>query len=194
MGLLGNVLTGMMNGPRGGGFGRPGGGMLGGGMLGGRGMSPVAGAVLGLLAYKAFKNFSAPPKAMGSGHPSAPPPSPPGSMAPAQGDGPFAGTPLDKILNPGALSGGLKDLVDQFRSKGKGEVAESWVGRGGNKPVAPEDLEQVLSPEQIAFLMGRTGLSREELLAGLSQELPKAVDTLTPEGHVPDENEMKRLA
>jgi len=57
-----------------------------------------------------------------------------------------------------------------------------------------QDLEQVLSPEQIAFLMGRTGLSREELLAGLSQELPKAVDTLTPDGRVPDENEMKRLA
>ncbi|HYC63180.1 MAG TPA: YidB family protein, partial [Reyranellaceae bacterium] len=77
---------------------------------------------------------------------------------------------------------------------GKGEVADSWVQKGANKPVRPEELEQVLSPEQIAFLMGRTGLSREELLAGLSQELPKAVDTLTPEGHVPDEAEMKRLA
>jgi uncharacterized protein YidB (DUF937 family) len=188
MGLLGNVLTGMMNGPRGGGFGMP----RGGGMFGGGGMSPIAAGVLGLLAYKAFKNFSAPPDrrpgAMGSGHPGSPPPSQP------QDGGLFAGTPLDKILNPGALSGGLNDLVDQFRRKGKGEVAESWVSKGANTRVAPEDLEQVLSAEQIAFLMGRTGLSREELLAGLSQELPKAVDTLTPEGHVPTEDEMKRLA
>ena len=175
MGLLGNVLGGMMNGPRGG-------GMLGGGMRSGRGMSPIAGAVLGLLAYKAFKGLTAQPRQ-------------PGGLPPPQdGGGLFGGTPLDKILNPGALSGGLKDLVDQFRRNGKGEVADSWVQKGANKPVKPEELEQVLSPEQIAFLMGRTGLSREELLAGLSQELPKAVDTLTPEGHVPDEAEMKRLA
>jgi uncharacterized protein YidB (DUF937 family) len=181
MGLLGNVLTGMMNGPRGG----PLGGSLGGsrgGMFGGGGMSPIAMGVLGLLAYKAFKNVSGPR------------PSSPGQPG-AQGEGGlFAGSPLEKILNPGALSSGLNDLVDQFRNKGKGDVADSWIAKGSNKPVEPEDLETVLSPEQIAFLMGRTGLSREELLAGLSKELPKAVDTLTPEGHVPDESEMKRLA
>jgi uncharacterized protein YidB (DUF937 family) len=177
MGLLGNVLTGMMNGPRGGALGGSRGGMFGGG-----GMSPIAMGVLGLLAYKAFKNFSGPKPATA------------GQPAPQGDGGLFAGTPLEKILNPGALSGGLNDLVDQFRNKGKGDMADSWIARGSNKPIAPEDLENVLSPEQIAFLMGRTGLSREELLAGLSKELPKAVDTLTPEGHVPDESEMKRLA
>ena len=180
MSLLGNVLTGMMNGPRGGPMGGFGGSR--GGMLGGGGMSPIAMGVLGLLAYKAFKGMSGPKPATA------------GQPTPQGQGGLFAGTPLDKILNPGALSAGLNDLVDQFRNKGKGEVAESWVAKGSNKSIAPEDLENVLSPEQIAFLMGRTGLSREELLAGLSRELPKAVDTLTPEGHVPDESEMKRLA
>jgi uncharacterized protein YidB (DUF937 family) len=184
MGLLGNVLTGMMNGPRGGALGGSLGGSRG-GMFGG-GVSPIAAGVLGLLAYKAFKSFSGPGQSQPAGQP---------GQAPRPGsDSPFAGTPLENILKPGALSGGLSDLVDQFRSKGKGDLAESWVNKGSNKPVAPEDLEQVLSNEQIAFLMGRTGLSREELLAGLSQELPKAVDTLTPEGRVPDEAEMKRLA
>lgn len=172
MGLLDNVLTGMMNGPRG--------GARRGGLLGG-GMSPIAVGVLGLLAYKAFKNSSGPAPA-NSGR--APPP----------GGGLFSGTPMDKILNSAALSGGLKDLVDQFRGKDKGDVAESWVGKGANKPVAPEELEKVLSAEQLAFLMGRTGLSREELLAGLSQELPRAVDALTPDGRVPDEAEMARIA
>ena len=189
MGLLGNVLTGMMNGPRGGSLG----GGLGsprGGMFGGSGMSPIAAGVLGLLAYKAFKSFSNQSRPAGPGQPMGQPMGQPNG----QDNGLFAGTPLDKILNPGALSGGLNDLIDQFRSRGKGDVAQSWVTRGPNKSIEPEDLEQVLSPEQIAFLMGRTGLSREELLAGLSQELPKAVDTLTPDGRVPDETEMKRLA
>jgi uncharacterized protein YidB (DUF937 family) len=41
--------------------------------------------------------------------------------------------------------------------------------------------------------MEQTNMSREELLAGLSKELPQAVDSLTPDGHVPTEQEMKRL-
>jgi uncharacterized protein YidB (DUF937 family) len=39
--------------------------------------------------------------------------------------------------------------------------------------------------------MQETGLSRQELLDGLSKELPTAVDQLTPEGRVPSEQEMK---
>jgi uncharacterized protein YidB (DUF937 family) len=42
--------------------------------------------------------------------------------------------------------------------------------------------------------MHQTGMSREELLAGLSRELPKAVDQLTPDGRLPTEQEAARLA
>jgi uncharacterized protein YidB (DUF937 family) len=52
----------------------------------------------------------------------------------------------------------------------------------------------VLTPEQIEFLAERTGLSREELLAGLADQLPKAVDSLTPEGRVPAAKDMNRVA
>jgi uncharacterized protein YidB (DUF937 family) len=40
--------------------------------------------------------------------------------------------------------------------------------------------------------MEQTGLPREELLAGLSKELPDTVDKLTPDGHVPSEEELSR--
>ena len=50
-----------------------------------------------------------------------------------------------------------------------------------------------MTPEQIDFLTARTGLSREELLAGLSEQLPKAVDHLTPEGRLPTPEEMNRV-
>ena len=75
---------------------------------------------------------------------------------------------------------------------GKGDVANSWVGTGQNKPIAPADLGTVLTDEQITFLMARTGLSREELLAGLSEQLPQAVNHLTPEGRLPTPEEMHR--
>jgi uncharacterized protein YidB (DUF937 family) len=88
--------------------------------------------------------------------------------------------------NPNSiLSGGLGDLVDRFRQSGHGEVADSWVGTGPNKEVAPHQLEQAIGPDTLAMLMQHTGLSREELLSRLTRELPNAVDQYTPDGRLP---------
>jgi uncharacterized protein YidB (DUF937 family) len=92
----------------------------------------------------------------------------------------------------GLLSGGLGDLLEQFQGAGKGDAAKSWIGPGENQPIAPHELSQVLAPEQIEFLTQRTGLSREELLAGLSEQLPHLVDRLTPDGRLPTADEMSR--
>jgi hypothetical protein len=37
----------------------------------------------------------------------------------------------------------------------------------------------------LAWLMQQTGMSREDLLSGLSREPPKVVDKLTPDGRIP---------
>jgi uncharacterized protein YidB (DUF937 family) len=79
-------------------------------------------------------------------------------------------------------SGGLGDLIKQFQHNGQGDKADSWVAKGPNKPLSPVGLEQAIGRERIDWLMPQTGMSREELLAGLSRELPDAVDKLTPEG------------
>jgi uncharacterized protein YidB (DUF937 family) len=176
MGLL-DVLTGMRNGPRG--FG------------GGGGMSPITMALLGLLAYKAVKSFGG--QSSGETGPRAGS----GMAAPSGGlgdllKGGLGGAGLGGL--GGILSGGLGDLVKQFQSAGKGDVADSWVSTGQNKQIAPADLSKVLTPEQIAFLTERTGLSREELLAGLSKELPQAVDELTPQGRLPAPKDVERAA
>ena len=84
------------------------------------------------------------------------------------------------------------DLVNQFRGAGKADAVDSWVARGPNQAVSPNDLSKVLTEEQIAFLAERTGMSRDELLAGLSERLPQVVDELTPEGRVPTTEEMAR--
>jgi len=88
------------------------------------------------------------------------------------------------------LSGGLRDLVDAFKQKGQGEVADSWVSRGPNKQIAPHELEQTIGPDVLETLSRHTGLSREEILSRLSKTLPDAVDRYTPEGRVPTETEM----
>jgi uncharacterized protein YidB (DUF937 family) len=66
------------------------------------------------------------------------------------------------------------------------------VGRGPNKEVAPHHLEQAIGPDVLATLSQQTGLSREDLLARLSRELPQAVDKYTPEGRLPAPGEFAR--
>jgi uncharacterized protein YidB (DUF937 family) len=82
--------------------------------------------------------------------------------------------------------------VDRFKQSGHGETAESWIGTGPNKPVTPPQLEQAIGPEVLETLSKQTGLSREELLARLSRELPDAVDKYTPQGRLPTETELSR--
>jgi uncharacterized protein YidB (DUF937 family) len=92
----------------------------------------------------------------------------------------------------GLVSGGLSELLERFKQSGHGETAESWVGTGPNKPVAPPQLEQAIGPEVLETLSKQTGLSREELLARLSRELPDAVDKYTPHGRLPTETDVPR--
>src|SRR5262249_4280207 len=155
---------------------------------GGGGMSPITMAVLGLLAYKALKNFggSRPPQPR-QGGPETPGVAP-GSGVPGGLGGLLSGG-LGSLLASGAagstLSGGLADLVRQFQQSGHGDVVNSWVGPGANKPISPNELANALGADQITTLTAQTGLSQDQLLAGLSRELPQAVDELTPEGRLP---------
>ena len=93
----------------------------------------------------------------------------------------------------GLLSGGLHDLIDRFRRNGHAETAESWVKTGPNQPLRPDQLEQAIGPDALSTLSKQTGLSREELLARLSRDLPAAVDKFTPDGRLPTEAEAARL-
>jgi uncharacterized protein YidB (DUF937 family) len=90
------------------------------------------------------------------------------------------------------LSGGLGDLLRQFQQSGHGDAAESWVKPGPNRQIAPNDLANALGADQIENLTSQTGLSRDELLSGLSQYLPDVVDQLTPDGRLPTESEASR--
>ena len=88
------------------------------------------------------------------------------------------------------LSGGLGDLLNQFQQKGHGDAANSWVSNGPNKQIAPGDLANALGADQIEQLSSQSGLSRDELLKGLSQYLPDVINHLTPDGRLPNEKEL----
>jgi uncharacterized protein YidB (DUF937 family) len=162
-------------------------GLLGGLLGGGRGgMSPLTLALLGVLAYRTFKGKGRLADMLGrSGN----------TAAPGESGGLLGG--LGGLLGGsaagGTLSSGLNDLVKQFQQSGQGEKAESWVSAGPNKPMTPQELETALGVERIQWLVEQSGMTKEELLAGLSRELPTVVDKLTPDGRVPTEQEAARL-
>ncbi len=187
MGLL-DVLNGMQNGPRG--PSNP-------SAQSGGGMSPMTMAILALLAYKAVKHMS------GSQPGATPAPAPSGGgMAGGGGGGGGLGSGLSDVLKGGlggllaggaagsVISGGLGDLLKQFQQSGQGETANSWVSAGPNKQISPGDLASALGADQINSLMSQSGLSREELLQGLSQHLPEVINHLTLDGRLPTESEL----
>ena len=81
------------------------------------------------------------------------------------------------------LKGGLGGLL-------AGDAANSWVSNGPNKQIAPGDLANALGADQIDSLSAQSGLSRDELLKGLSQYLPDVINHLTPDGRLPNEKEL----
>jgi uncharacterized protein YidB (DUF937 family) len=164
----------------GGGFG----GGLGGGRRRGGGMSPIALAVLGALAYRTLKGKGRLAEILGTGQASA---GATGSVPTTNTSGGLAGA-----LGGGGLAAGLKDLLDRFRQTGHEAKAQSWVSTGANQPIEAHELEQALGEDRIQWLMEQTGLPKDQLLAGLSKELPGAIDKLTPNGQVPPDSELDR--
>ena len=82
--------------------------------------------------------------------------------------------------------GGLGGLIEQFKSKGLGDIAASWVGTGENKSISPNQIMQVLGNEKVQAIAAKLGISTEEMASKLSTMLPVIIDKLTPDGAVPE--------
>jgi uncharacterized protein YidB (DUF937 family) len=184
MGLL-DILNGMQNGPRA--QTQP----------GKDGMSPLTMGLLALLAYKAYQKMSAPQ---------------PGATAPANAGaetgglgGLLSGGGLGGLLQGGlggmlggaaggtALNGGLNDLLKRLGQNGLGDIGQSWVDHGENRAISPDDLAKTLDRDTVKSLAEHTGMSDMEVLSQLSQQLPNAINGITPQGRVPTDHEASQL-
>jgi uncharacterized protein YidB (DUF937 family) len=154
---------------------------------------PSMTALLGLLAIAGYQNRDKIAEMLRGA----------GGAAPGQAGAPGQSAGLGGVLEQlrgslggagagGLLSGGLGELINRFKQNGQGETVDSWVGTGPNQQIAPSQLEQAIGPDVLATLSRQTGLSKEELLARLSRELPNAVDKYTPQGRLPSEAEYSR--
>ncbi|MFD0936154.1 YidB family protein [Methylobacterium trifolii] len=146
---------------------------------------PSMTALLGLLAVAGYQNRDKIAEMLGGGKEPAAAPGRDGGQTSAPGG---LGGLLGVAAAGGAggfLNSGLGELLDRFTKAGHGDAASSWVNQGPNRELPAPHLEQAIGPDVLATLSQKTGLSREELLARLSRELPGAVDRYTPDGRIP---------
>jgi uncharacterized protein YidB (DUF937 family) len=155
------------------------------------GMSPITKAIIGVLAYQAVKAFTGNQASAGTNIDKQTPGATGGGLDDLLKGG------LGGLFGGGAagsvVSGGLNELLKQFQQSGQGDVAKSWIGPGANEAISPNDLAAALGADRINTLAGFSGMSRDDLLNGLSQQLPGVVDQLTPDGRLPTEQEAARF-
>ncbi|HET7774907.1 MAG TPA: YidB family protein [Azospira sp.] len=109
-----------------------------------------------------------------------------GGTSGQQGDSsnPLLGVVMQLINNP--QTGGLQGLIQSFQSGGLGEVVKSWVSTGANLPISAEQIQTALGSERIENLSSQLGVSPDQASGQLAQYLPQIIDTLTPDGSVPE--------
>lgn len=89
-------------------------------------------------------------------------------------------------------SGGISGLLQQFNSKGLGNIVTSWISTGQNLPITGAQVQSGLGDEQINAIAAKAGVSSEAAKSGLAQILPLIVDRLTPNGEVPQSDLMSK--
>jgi len=89
-----------------------------------------------------------------------------------------------QMLAEGGDGIGVDGLIERFDRCGMSDVLHSWIGRGNNLPISPDDVQRVLGSE-IVDIAQQLGLSERVTADRLSQMLPFVVDKLTPHGRLP---------
>lgn len=119
-----------------------------------------------------------------------------GQMMGAGQRGGGLGDILGQVLGGGAAGGGsgglggLGGLLRQFESAGFGDQARSWVSPGQNQPLPTDALGRVFGQDGLATIARMAGLSESETSTGLAQLLPEVIDRATPQGRIPDDDQL----
>lgn len=96
---------------------------------------------------------------------------------------------VGSLISNGKIN--LDSIKAQADKAGLGDIFDSWVGKGENKPVTPEQVKQMSNPENLQKIADDAGISVDQAAEELSKALPDVVDKVTPNGVIPSEAEVK---
>ena len=96
------------------------------------------------------------------------------------------------MVNDGSIS--LDKFKERAGQAGLGDIFDSWVGKGENKPISADQVKQAADPENLQRIADEAGVSVDEAAEQLSKALPKVVDHMTPDGVLPSADAAKTAA
>jgi uncharacterized protein YidB (DUF937 family) len=80
------------------------------------------------------------------------------------------------------------------QASGLSSQADSWVGTGDNIPVSGEEIKSVVGEGTVQQVAEQAGISEHEAADVLAKVVPEVVNGLTPNGEVPSDDELGKLA
>jgi len=78
----------------------------------------------------------------------------------------------------------LSGLLDKLRNADLDDKVKSWIGKGDNKTVTPEQVKVALGDAEVKSVADDMGVSSEEAAGTIAKLLPTIIDKLTPDGLV----------
>jgi uncharacterized protein YidB (DUF937 family) len=94
-----------------------------------------------------------------------------GNIAQGIGGSALAGQ-LMKALGPAVLS----TAIEQLNQNGMGAKVNSWLGRGENQPITPDEIRQGLNNATLQQMAQQLGIPVGQIADVLAQHLPATVD------------------
>ncbi len=116
-----------------------------------------------------------------------------GALGGASGNGGGNHAMLDAVMqllsNQGG-NGGLAGLVQAFQQNGLGDHIASWIGTGQNLPVSPDQIRAALGNGPLGQIAAQLGMNESQAAGGLADLLPQVIDKLTPNGQLPQGDDL----
>ena len=85
---------------------------------------------------------------------------------------------------------GLDAVLEKFRASGLDDKVESWISKGKNAALSPDEVKSALGDLLDGFA-AKAGVAKDQAADGIAKALPELVDKLTPDGEVPSADKVK---
>ncbi len=112
-----------------------------------------------------------------------------GALGGAGGNNAMLDVVMQMLSNKGG-NGGLAGLVQAFQQNGLGEQMNSWISTGQNLPISPDQIKAALGSGQLGQIAGQLGMNESQAAGGLADLLPQVIDKLTPNGQLPQGDDL----
>ena len=87
--------------------------------------------------------------------------------------------------------GGIEGIIKRFQESGLEEILKSWISTDEkNHPISANQVVEVVGQENMSQAAEKVGVSELDASNVLAEYLPKMVDMLTPNGQLPDLNNL----